>query len=349
MAARDSDDALVFCFENRVKDRIMDFGASFHATYCKEELERFKLRSGKVRLVDDKTLDIASIEGCCPQNFFWYKLDSKGCRYIPGLKRRLILVGQLDEEGYHVDFGDQQWKVTKDIPENLAENDSIVVEHGLSSKITQSPGESSDTSEGSENIRSFEDSGRSDEEYSKNGASSKVGGFETPRGHFQNLCLKLVASKDKEVNMAARDSDDALVFCFENRVKDRIMDFGASFHATYCKEELERFKLRSGKVRLVDDKTLDIASIEGCCPQNFFWYKLDSKGCRYILGLKRRLILVGQLDEEGYHVDFGDQQWKVTKGSLVVARRNKRRSLYMVKVHPQGIGVIINGSGSATV
>ncbi|GJY20459.1 retrovirus-related pol polyprotein from transposon TNT 1-94 [Tanacetum coccineum] len=37
----------------------------------------------------------------------------------------------------------------------------------------------SDTSEGSENSRSFEDSGRSDEEYSKDGASCKEGGSET--------------------------------------------------------------------------------------------------------------------------------------------------------------------------
>ncbi|GKD80378.1 hypothetical protein Tco_1342999 [Tanacetum coccineum] len=78
------------------------------------------------------------------------------------------------------------------------------------------------------------------------------------KAHFQNQCSKLVASKDKEVNHAARDSDDALVCC----VEDRIIDSGASFHATYCKEELERFKLCSGKVRLADDKTLDIAGIE---------------------------------------------------------------------------------------
>ncbi|GKE36763.1 hypothetical protein Tco_1460168, partial [Tanacetum coccineum] len=39
--------ALVCCVENTVEDRIMDYGASFHATYCKEEFERFKLRSGK--------------------------------------------------------------------------------------------------------------------------------------------------------------------------------------------------------------------------------------------------------------------------------------------------------------
>ncbi|GJT61414.1 putative reverse transcriptase domain-containing protein [Tanacetum coccineum] len=53
--------------------------------------------------------------------------------------------------------------VLEDSPENLA-NNSIVVEHGLSSEITQSPSGSSDTSEWSENSRSFEDSGRSDEE-----------------------------------------------------------------------------------------------------------------------------------------------------------------------------------------
>nr|GFC21841.1 retrovirus-related Pol polyprotein from transposon TNT 1-94 [Tanacetum cinerariifolium] len=73
-------------------------------------------------------------------------------------------------------------------------------------------------------------------------------------------------------------SDDALVCCVENTVEYRIMDSGASFHATNCKEELDRFRLHFGK---------DV---------------------RYILGLKRRLILVGQLDEEGYHVGFRDQQ-----------------------------------------
>nr|GEX02623.1 retrovirus-related Pol polyprotein from transposon TNT 1-94 [Tanacetum cinerariifolium] len=73
------------------------------------------------------------------------------------------------------------------------------------------------------------------------------------------------------------------------------------------------------------------------------------KNVRYIPGLKRRLILVGQLNEEGYHIDFRDQQWKVTKGSLVVACGNKHGSLYMVEVHPEGIRAIINCSGSAAV
>ncbi|GJW95497.1 putative reverse transcriptase domain-containing protein [Tanacetum coccineum] len=135
------------------------------------------------------------------------------------------------------------------------------------------------------------------------------------------------SSRDKEVNQGARDSDDALVCCVKNTVEDRIMDFGASFHATYCKEELERFKLRSGKVRLADDKTLDIAGVRDVVLKTSFGTSWTLKDVRYISGLNRRLISVGQLDKEGYHVGFRDQQWKITKGSLVVARRNKRGSL----------------------
>ncbi|GJS01614.1 retrovirus-related pol polyprotein from transposon TNT 1-94 [Tanacetum coccineum] len=110
--------------------------------------------------------------------------------------------------------------------------------------------------------------------------------------------------KDKEVNQATRDSDDAL---------------------------LERFKLCSGKVHLADDETLDIVGVRDVVHKTYFGTSWTLKDVRYIPGLKRRLILVGQLDEEGYQVGFGDQQWKVTKGSLVVAHKNKCRSLYMVE------------------
>ncbi|GKB32448.1 retrovirus-related pol polyprotein from transposon TNT 1-94 [Tanacetum coccineum] len=154
---------------------------------------------------------------------------------------------------------------------------------------------------------------------------------------------------DKEVNMAAGDYDDAFVCCVENTIDDRIMDFGALFHATYCKEELERFKLRFGKVRLADDKTLDIAGIRDVVLKTSFGTSWTLKDVRYILGLKKRLISVGKLDEEGYHVGFGDQQWKVTKGSLVIAHGNKRGSLYMVGVPSDGINTSIDGRGNVAL
>nr|GEX97691.1 retrovirus-related Pol polyprotein from transposon TNT 1-94 [Tanacetum cinerariifolium] len=73
------------------------------------------------------------------------------------------------------------------------------------------------------------------------------------------------------------------------------------------RRKVERFKLRSGKVRLADDKTLDIAGVGD-------------------------VVLKTSFDTSWTLKDVRDQQWKVTKGSLVVARGNKRGSLYMVEI-----------------
>nr|GEU90728.1 retrovirus-related Pol polyprotein from transposon TNT 1-94 [Tanacetum cinerariifolium] len=66
---------------------------------------------------------------------------------------------------------------------------------------------------------------------------------------------------DKEVNIAAGESDDASICFVKNTIEDRIMDSSAPFHATYYIEKLDRFRLCSGKVSLADDKTLDIAGV----------------------------------------------------------------------------------------
>ncbi|GJR07389.1 retrovirus-related pol polyprotein from transposon TNT 1-94 [Tanacetum coccineum] len=62
--------------------------------------------------------------------------------------------------------------VLEDSPENLA-NNNIVIEHRLSSKINQSTGGSSNTSEGSKNSGSFEDSRRSYKEDSEDSTASE--------------------------------------------------------------------------------------------------------------------------------------------------------------------------------
>nr|GEX58398.1 hypothetical protein [Tanacetum cinerariifolium] len=134
------------------------------------------------------------------------------------------------------------------------------------------------------------------------------------QGRIQNQCSNLVASRDKEVNQAAGYSDDALFCCVENMVEDH-------------------------------DMTLDIAGVGDIVLKTYFGTSWTLNDVMYIPSLKKRSILVRQLDEEGYHVGFGDQQWKVTKGSLVVAHGNKCGSLYMVEEHPKGIGRILMSCG----
>nr|GEX48084.1 retrovirus-related Pol polyprotein from transposon TNT 1-94 [Tanacetum cinerariifolium] len=198
-------------------------------------------------MLDNKTVDIAGVRDVVLKTSFGTSWTLKDVRYIPVLKRWLILIGQLDEEGYprrlwrpaHQRLGEMRrivmnmfaskgnipdvrklWGyesspgypkqryhicdslyeansaidsssltkpthksqvVSVDIPKNLAENDSIVPEHGLSSKITQNQGKSLYISEGSKNSGSFRDSRSSDEEYSEDEASYKEGDSKTPQ------------------------------------------------------------------------------------------------------------------------------------------------------------------------
>ena len=46
--------------------------------------------------------------------------------------------------------------------------------------------------------------------------------------------------------------------------------------------------------------------------------------------MRRNLISVGQLDDEGHAILFVGGTWKVTKGATVLARGNKTGTLYMI-------------------
>ena len=50
---------------------------------------------------------------------------------------------------------------------------------------------------------------------------------------------------------------------------------------------------------------------------------------RHIPDLRRNLIYVGQLDDEGHAILFVGGTWKVTKGARVLARGKKTGTLYM--------------------
>ena len=102
------------------------------------------------------------------------------------------------------------------------------------------------------------------------------------------------------------------------------MDSGASFHTTPCKDLLSNYTSgRFGKVYLADGKSLDIVGrgdIDIKTSSGSLW---TLHNVRHILALKRNLISIGQLDDEGHYTTFGDGASKVTKGNLVVARGKK--------------------------
>ena len=48
--------------------------------------------------------------------------------------------------------------------------------------------------------------------------------------------------------------------------------------------------------------------------------------------MTKSLISIGQLDDEGYTCIYGDNSWKISKGSLQVAKGTKSGSLYTLHV-----------------
>ncbi|VFQ96458.1 unnamed protein product [Cuscuta campestris] len=127
-------------------------------------------------------------------------------------------------------------------------------------------------------------------------------------GHFRNQCPK----EDNQVNIARSSASDEVLFicCAESSVDSWVMDSSASFHATHSGEALQNL--------VVGDFGRDV---------------------RVVPALKKSLISVRQLDEQGHEVKFGNGQWKVVKGNLVMARGRKSGSLYMVGLPSEGVSV----------
>ena len=107
-------DAMILSVNSPIESWILDSGASFHATPCQEIMENYVSGDfGKVHLADDETLKIigkGDIILKLPNHTTW-KLQ--GVRHVPGLRRNLISVGQLDGEGYCTTFSGHEWKITK--------------------------------------------------------------------------------------------------------------------------------------------------------------------------------------------------------------------------------------------
>ena len=80
---------------------------------------------------------------------------------------------------------------------------------------------------------------------------------------------------------------------------------------------------------LADGSALDVVGIGNVrilLPNGSIWLL---EKVRHIPNLRRNLISVGQLDDEGHAVLFVVGTWKVTKGARVLAHGKKTGTLYM--------------------
>ena len=118
------------------------------------------------------------------------------------------------------------------------------------------------------------------------------------------------------------------------------MDSGDSFRTTPHREIIQNYAVGDfGKVYLVDGSALGVVGLGDArisLPNGFVWLM---EKVRHIPDLRRNLISVGQLDDEGHAILFVGDTWKVTKGVRVLARGKKTGILYMTSCPRDTIAV----------
>ena len=170
-------------------------------------------------------------------------------------------------------------------------------------------------------------------------------------GHIKRYCYKWKkenhTSSGKHENKGNDDnsnrvnttsSDDLLVVYDENVINlahnetNWVVDSGASFHVTSRREFFTSYNLGDfGVVKMGNDGLSKVVGIGTICLETNTGSKLILKEVRHVPDIRLHLISTGRLDDDGYCNIFNEGQWKLTKGSLVVARGKKCSSLYLLQ------------------
>ncbi|MCO5569108.1 hypothetical protein L7F22_022815 [Adiantum nelumboides] len=142
----------------------------------------------------------------------------------------------------------------------------------------------------------------------------------------------LTHDSDGNICYASNLCPTPLVATNSSYEQDWIVDSGASFHVTPHKEWFSSYECRHGMVHLGNNYACDIigaGDIKLSLPNGSIF---TFTNVRHVPKLTKSLISTGQLDDAGYHTTFGNQSWKLYKGSLVVMRGNKCGTLYPLHV-----------------
>lgn len=173
-------------------------------------------------------------------------------------------------------------------------------------------------------------------------------------GHIQKFCYKWKREnkggngkqerrhdhKDSDSDdVAATLTDDMVVVLDESYVNlaisesSWVIDSGASAHVSSRREFFSSYTPGDhGVLKMGNDGLSKIVGVGDICLVTNLGAKVVLKNVRHVPAIRFNLISVGQLDDEGFCSTFRDSQWKLTKGSLLLARGKKQPSrLYLTQ------------------
>ena len=111
-----------------------------------------------------------------------------------------------------------------------------------------------------------------------------------------------------------------------------MVDTAVSFHIIACRDFFSSYTSDSfGWVRMRNEAKCEIVDMGDVELETSIGCKLVLKYVRHVPEMRFSLISIRKLDDEGYHSHLGEVKWKLTKGSLVLAREKKNNTLYKIE------------------
>uniref|UniRef100_A0A803PDC4 Integrase catalytic domain-containing protein n=1 Tax=Cannabis sativa TaxID=3483 RepID=A0A803PDC4_CANSA len=154
-------------------------------------------------------------------------------------------------------------------------------------------------------------------------------------GHLRQSCLEKHKTGDSRsegdsvVSSDSYDSTGALLVTSENSNSKWILDYGCSFNMTPNKSWFEEFTSGTyGTMYLGNTKSCKIVEIGTIRLKLYDGVERVLKDVRLVPDLKRNLISIGMLDDQGFLVKIEKRVLKVCKGSMVVMRERKSNEIY---------------------
>ncbi|KAK9119320.1 hypothetical protein Scep_017413 [Stephania cephalantha] len=118
-----------------------------------------------------------------------------------------------------------------------------------------------------------------------------------------------------------------------NADSERVVDSGASFHATSRKDVFSVYRAWNfGNAKMGSDSFTYIVGIGDVSVQTNVGCTVILKDVRHVPDLRLSLISTHALDLDGYYNIFGGNEWKLTKGSIAVARGKSSYTLYKTQL-----------------
>ena len=168
-------------------------------------------------------------------------------------------------------------------------------------------------------------------------------------GHIKKFCFRLKREQRKKNDNSQKEGDDKNTAATASKSDDVVtlicatsechhvdssdtewlVDTGASYHCVPKREYFLNYQAGDfGSVKMGNQSSASIVGLGDIRVKTTVGCMLTLRNVRHIPDLRLNLLSANVLDQEGFQHTFGDGKWKLSKGSMTVARGELCCSLY---------------------